>query len=323
MAVVSDGMTTVRQRPGGDSEAPWILDRHGRRMVGRDHGGRSEQLHAGLRRHPRVRELLSGATEQDVERVLARLHEDCYLDALRRVDWEEPRMTPEWAPPGLPADSPVWASIVTAAFEGVRTAIGAAQRLLEGDRFAYAVCRPPGHHAGPSWMGGYCYLNTAAAAAQTLREGGIGPVTILDLDFHFPTGTAAVVKRLDGVALHSLHATTLENVPWREMTESEHERFVDITGTPEADSYIAELEGSIAETAMAGGAIVLSLGYDTVGGDPHGSWSFPPPFFARVGATLAGSALQVCVVQEGGYAVDSLAECSHAFATGLLGEEGS
>jgi acetoin utilization deacetylase AcuC-like enzyme len=316
-------MTMLRQHSDGASEAPWILDRHGRRMTGRDHSGRAEQLHSGLSRHARVRSLSSSASNEDVERVLGELHEAHYLDALRRVDWDEPRMTPEWAPPGLPADSPVWASVVTAAFEGTRTAISAAQQLLAGDRFAYAVCRPPGHHAGPSWMGGYCYLNTAAAAAQTLCEGRISPVTIVDLDFHFPTGTAAIVRQMDGVALHSLHATTLENVPWREVPEGEQERFVDIAGVPGADSYIAELDGSMTELAARGGAIVLSLGYDTVGGDPHGNWSFPPEFFARVGATLAACGLPVCVVQEGGYAVDSLADCSYAFASGLLDEEGS
>lgn len=311
-------MAMVRQRPGGADGAPWILDRHGRRMTGRDHSRRAEELHEGLARHPRVHALNSETSDGEVEGVLAELHEHSYLEALRRVDWEEPRMTPEWAPPGLPADSPVWAGVVLAAFEGARTAVAAAERILGGDRFAYAVCRPPGHHAGPSWMGGYCYLNTAAAAAQTLCEGGIGPVTIVDLDFHFPTGTAAIATSMRDVGLHSLHASTLENVPWRQVPEREHERFVDFSAPPGAESYIAELEASVSLLAGSDGAIVLSLGYDTVGGDPHGSWSFPPAIFASVGRVVASSGLPVCVVQEGGYAVDSLAACSHAFACGLL-----
>jgi acetoin utilization deacetylase AcuC-like enzyme len=63
---------------------------------------------------------------------------------------------------------------------------------------------------------------------------------------------------------------------------------------------------------------VLSLGYDTVGGDPHGSWSFEPEIFAQIGRRVASSGLPVCVIQEGGYALDRLAACSHAFARGLL-----
>ncbi|HEY3492397.1 MAG TPA: hypothetical protein VGK43_05560, partial [Solirubrobacterales bacterium] len=66
-------------------------------------------------------------------------------------------------------------------------------------------------------------------------------------------------------------------------------------------------------------ALVVSLGYDTVAGDPHGGWSFRPEIFAEIGRLLARSGLPVCVIQEGGYALDELADCSHAFATGLLG----
>jgi acetoin utilization deacetylase AcuC-like enzyme len=314
-------MTMVRQRSGDADGAPWILDRHGRRMRGRDDSRRATELHEGLARHARVRALGSEASDGDLERVLAELHEHSYLEALRGVDWEEPRMTPEWAPPGLPADSPVWAGVVRAAFEGARTAVAAAERIVKGDRFAYAVCRPPGHHAGPSWMGGYCYLNTAAAAAQTLCQGGVRPVTILDLDFHFPTGTAAIATEMSDVKLHSLHASTLENVPWRHVPEGEHERFVDFARPPAAESYLDALTASVEEIAESSGAIVLSLGYDTIGGDPHGSWSFPPEIFTDVGRVIASSGLPVCVVQEGGYAVDSLAACSYAFACGLLEEE--
>ena len=68
---------------------------------------------------------------------------------------------------------------------------------------------------------------------------------------------------------------------------------------------------------------MLSLGYDTVAGDPHGAWSFPASIFEGIGRLLAGPGLPVCVIQEGGYALRSLAQCSHAFATGLLSEEES
>jgi acetoin utilization deacetylase AcuC-like enzyme len=319
---VSSELVMIEQHPGTGDAAPWILDRHGRRMQGRDDGRRSAELHSGLERHARVRPAEPDVSDETLEAILSRLHEPRYLRALRQVSTDEPTLLPEWAPPGLPADSPVWAGVVATAFEGVRTAVAAAQQLVAGARFAYAVCRPPGHHAGPAWMGGYCYLNTAAAAAQALCDGDMRPVAILDLDFHFPTGTAAVVARMDGVSLHSLHASTLENVPWRAVPEREHERFVDFQTPPDTETYLRALRGSIEAIEHSAAALVLSLGYDTVGGDPHGSWSFPPAIFTGIGALLASCGLPLCVVQEGGYALDSLAACSHAFAAGLLDGEG-
>jgi acetoin utilization deacetylase AcuC-like enzyme len=315
----------VEQRHNGvDGDgAPWILDRHGRRMQGRDDERRTTELRSGLTRHARVQAAAADAEQENVERILDALHEPEYLDALRRVSWDEPTMMPEWAPPGLPADSPVWAGVVATAFEGVRTAITAAERIVAGARFTYALCRPPGHHAGPAWFGGYCYLNTAAAAAYTLCEGGVKPVAILDVDFHFPTGTSAIVAPLENVSLGSLHASTIAEVPWQRVEPGASELFVEFATTPDADTYLQALTEVLDELARTSAALVLSLGYDIVASDPHGSWDFPPAIFERIGSVLAASGLPICVVQEGGYSLDALAECGHAFATGLLNSHGA
>jgi acetoin utilization deacetylase AcuC-like enzyme len=312
-------LLTVEQAPEGGGDAPWILDRHGRRMAPHDDGRRLTELRSGLERHAGVYRTATDATAEDVREILDRVHEPEYLRALQRVSSREPALMPEWAPPGLPADSPVSAGVVAAAFEGVRTAITAAQRIVAGARFTYALCRPPGHHAGPAWLGGYCYLNTAAAAAQALCDGGVKPVGILDLDFHFPTGTSAVVARMSDTRLHSLHASTMENVPWRVVEpRAGCEQFVEFSSPPDATQYLEALAGSIDALKRETRALVLSLGYDTVAGDPHGSWSFAPEIFSEIGRLLAGSGMPVCVIQEGGYALDALAACSYAFASGLL-----
>jgi acetoin utilization deacetylase AcuC-like enzyme len=309
----------VEQRPGEDDSAPWILDRHGNKMRGHDDDRRTAELRSGLVRHDGVDVAEADATAERVEGIVSRLHEHDYLEALRAIHTQEPVLLPEWAPPGLPADSPVWCGVVETAFEGVRTAVSAAQRIVDGARFTYALCRPPGHHAGPAWLGGYCYLNTAGVAAQVLCEAGVKPVAILDLDFHFPTGTAAIVAGMQDTILCSLHASTLENVPWRAVVADEaRERFVEFASPPERSEYVAALQASVQELAGRAQALVLSLGYDTVAGDPHGSWSFPPDIFSEIGRVIAASGLPVCVVQEGGYALDALAACSHAFASGLL-----
>jgi acetoin utilization deacetylase AcuC-like enzyme len=309
----------VEQRANGaGAGAPFILDRHGNKTEGHDDDRRTQELRAGLMRHERVVPLEADASSEEVERIVGALHTRDYLEALRAVRSEEPAMMPEWAPPGLPADSPVWAGVVTTAFEGARTAIAAAQRIAEGARFAYALSRPPGHHAGPSWLGGYCYLNTAAIAAYALCEGGVAPVAILDVDFHFPTGTSAIVAPFENISLGSLHASTLAEVPWRIVEPNERECFVEFAQTPDIDTYLHTLSEVVEELARTSTAIVLSLGYDTVDTDPHGSWDFPPSVFADVGRILASCGLPVCVVQEGGYSLEALAQCSHAFATGLL-----
>lgn len=302
----------------GDADAAlWILE-GGRVLPGMDDGRRMAEVREGLRRHAGVRAETADAAGEEVERTLAALHERRYLEALAGAG-AEPVTMPELTPPGLPPDIPVTAGLVAAAREGVRTAIAAARRLLAGARFSYALCRPPGHHAGPAWFAGYCYLNNAAAAAWTLREGGMTPVGILDVDLHYPNGTAAIVDSMPDASLHSLHAAPVTNVASGEVTpRSERERAVAFEGSPDAGAYLEALAASLDELAGCSAALVVSLGYDIVAGDPHGSWGFSPPIFARIGAMLAATGLPVCTVQEGGYALGSLAECSHAYASGLL-----
>jgi acetoin utilization deacetylase AcuC-like enzyme len=313
-------LVMVEQRRGEDDASHWIRE-GGRTVPGQDSNLRLDELRAGLARHAGVRAVAADAGDEELERTLGEMHEPAYLAALRGVDGE-PVVIEGFAPPGLSADIPVDAALVAAAHEGVRTAITAARRLAGGAHFTYAVCRPPGHHAGPGFLGGYCYLNNAAAAVRTLREEGIGPVGVLDLDLHYPNGTAALVERIDEATLHSLHASPVTNVAaGTVLPQVAGERTVAFGEAPDAATYLDEVRASIEQLAATAAALVVSLGYDTVAGDPHGCWSFEPALFAAVGRLLARSRLPICVVQEGGYALPALADCSHAFATGLLGEE--
>ncbi|HET9162998.1 MAG TPA: hypothetical protein VFN89_06100 [Solirubrobacterales bacterium] len=315
---MSAELLMVEQRGGHRDGPPWILE-GGRRLPGMDDRRRIAELRNGLVCHDGVRAVPADAPTEEVERTLAELHESEYLERLRGVHSEEPVTLPELSAPGLPPDVPVSAGLVAAAREGVRTAITAATRLVEGARFSYALCRPPGHHAGPAWFAGYCYLNSAAAAALTLREGGLRPVGILDLDLHYPNGTAAIVAEMEDASLHSLHAWPVTNVAAGTVTPSHgRERAVEFTGRPAAATYLDAVRRSVDALADGCGAIVVSLGYDTVAGDPHGSWSFSPAIFAQVGRLLAAAERPLCIVQEGGYALHALAACSYAFAAGLL-----
>lgn len=311
----------VEQRGGeeGADGAHWILE-GGRVLPGVDDNRRMAELRDGLLRNLDVRAVEADAGDAEVERTLGVLHEARYLEALAGVG-EEPVVLEEMTPPGLPPDIPVTAGLVAAAREGIRTAVSAAQLLAEGAHFTYALCRPPGHHAGPAWCAGYCYLNTAAAAVQTLRAAGAGPVAVLDLDFHYPNGTAAVIAPMEDVSLFSIQAHPVTNVAGGEIspaTEREvaHEYHV----VPDRGMYLETVVGLLREAREDFDArvLVLSLGYDIVAGDPHGSWEFGPEIFADLGRLLAASELPICVVQEGGYALELLAECAEAFADGLL-----
>jgi acetoin utilization deacetylase AcuC-like enzyme len=315
-------LVMVEQRTNGlDTSSVWIREGD-ERLAGQDSDARLIELGTGLRRHFGVRTVGASAGDEEVERTLTALHGVAHLAALDAAG-KEPAVIPGLAPAGLAPDIPVNAALVLAAREAIRTALSAADRLLAGDRYAYAVCRPPGHHAGRDFIGGYCYLNNAAAATEALRRGGLAPVGVLDLDLHYPNGTSELLERMGGEAtLHSLHAAPVTNVAaGTELPRAPRERAHAFAAAPDPDAYLEEVEASLAELAVHSAALVVSLGYDTVEGDPHGGWHFGPEVFAGIGRLLAATELPVCVVQEGGYALGALAPCSHAFVAGLLGED--
>lgn len=315
----------VEQRDALGGCVPWILDEAGNRIEGLDDDRRLSEVQEGLERHSRVRRHSCEVDGEQVRQTLCALHEPGYLRTLEQAPDGEAVLIEQLAEPGLQPDTPVCAAAFTAAQAGIATSIAAATSLIEGARFAYALCRPPGHHAGPAWLGGYCYLNNAAAAAHTLADGHVeAPVAILDIDLHYPNGTAGIVARAREMTLYSLHGSTGANLPWERVSpRSERERLISFRSAPSSAEYLDQLEQMIAEIRRGARAIVLSLGYDTIAEDPHGGWSFEPSIFTRIGRLLAGSELPVCVVQEGGYALGSLAQCSHAFATGLLNGGGA
>ncbi len=311
-------MVAIEQRPVGRDAAPWVRER-GLFTLGHENDRRIAELRKGLLGHRRVRIEAAQAHDDEVEGVLDRLHEPDYLAAIRSVASDRPVVLETVAAPGTMPDIPVNAGLVAAAHEGIRVSITAARRLLAGARYTYALCRPPGHHAGPAWCGGYCYLNNAAAAAQVLGEAGLTGVALVDLDLHYGNGTAAIVAGMPSTAMWSLHEQRNGTPPPEPFSPREHQ--IAFTSVPSAEDYLRALAGAIAEFPSDTQAVVVSLGYDTVVGDPHGAWRFPPGIFASIGRLLRETGLPLCIVQEGGYALRALAPCSRAFAGGLLDDD--
>ena len=213
--------------------------------------------------------------------------------------------------PGTPIVEGTW----EAAFAAARCALTAAAWVAEGARSAYALCRPPGHHAGRSSYGGYCFLNNAALAAQHLRDAGLGRVAVLDVDAHHGNGTQDIFSERADVLFVSIHGTPDTEYPYflgyaDERGAGEGEGFTrnfPLPRTAAWTDYRPTLDAAAdVVAAFAADALVVSLGVDTFDGDPISPLALGREHFPLIGQRLAALGLPTVIVQEGGYAVEDL-----------------
>jgi len=212
---------------------------------------------------------------------------------------------------GTPFTSGTW----VAARAGAHCALSAAQAVLAGDRAAFALSRPPGHHAGADFFGGYCFLNNAALAAQHLRNAGMHKVAVLDVDYHHGNGTQAIFYDRPDVYFASIHGDPRTEYPF-------YLGHADETGSgaglganlnlplPRGTDYATWAQAL--ETALAGiakfgaDALVVSLGMDTFEGDPISGFKLKTDDYLRIGERLAKAGLPTVFIFEGGYAVEEV-----------------
>ncbi len=213
------------------------------------------------------------------------------------------------------------------AYWSAQTALSALDTILEGHaRQAFALCRPPGHHAGADYCGGYCYLNNAAVAAQAASDASLGPVAILDIDYHHGNGTQDIFYRRGDVYFASIHADPKTDYPfyWGHADENGEDDGEGATlnlplphGTAIA-AYEDALETALRRIGDWGaGFIVLSFGADTYSGDPISHFALETADYSRIGERIAGLGLPTLVVMEGGYAVDALGANVAALLSGV------
>ncbi|HSF95998.1 MAG TPA: histone deacetylase family protein, partial [Thermohalobaculum sp.] len=187
------------------------------------------------------------------------------------------------------------------------------QRLVAGGaRAAFALCRPPGHHAAHDMYGGYCFLNNAAIAAQAFRDSGASRVAILDVDFHHGNGTQEIFYSRDDVLFLSLHGDPLDAFPYflggadetgAGKGEGYNVNYPLPPGTP-FEKWSAALEDACGRVkAYAPDALVVSLGVDTFEKDPISFFKLKSDDFTRYGERIAKLGLPTLFVMEGGYAV--------------------
>jgi acetoin utilization deacetylase AcuC-like enzyme len=203
----------------------------------------------------------------------------------------------------------------TAIRAAIDVALTAADLVAAGTRAAYALCRPPGHHAGPGAYGGSCYLNNAAVAAQALRRAGAGRVAIVDIDAHHGNGTQAIFYDRADVYYGSLHVDPGAGwFPHYAGYEQERgsgpgtgaNRNLPLAPGTGDDQWLAALDVLCAEVAARGAdAVVVSLGVDAAAGDPESPLRVTADGYRGAGERL-GRLGPVVLVQEGGYDLPAL-----------------
>ena len=219
---------------------------------------------------------------------------------------------------------PIAAGTWEAAYWSAQSALSAARAVLAGGP-AYALCRPPGHHAFADLACGFCFLNNAGIAAEWLRGQGLRPA-ILDVDVHHGNGTQGMFYARNDVLTVSLHADPDRFYPFFWGAAQERGEGAGLgynlnlplpRGTKDAD-YLAALAVALARIrAFGADVVVVALGLDAHEDDPFQGFKVTTPGFTRMAEAIAGLGLPVLVVQEGGYLQPALGANLTAFLQGI------
>lgn len=207
-----------------------------------------------------------------------------------------------------------------AALGSARCAMTAANLVLYGERAAYALCRPPGHHAGRDFSGGYCYFNNTAIAAKILSMRG--PVAVLDIDYHHGNGTQDIFYTDDRVLTISIHADPAGEYPYfvgyaDELGEDEGEGNnlnVPLPPHTTGDWYLQSIDLVLDRIHLfQPWALVIAVGFDTYGGDPISRFSLTTADYPIIARRIKKLNVPTVIVQEGGYHLESLGRNAAAF----------
>lgn len=314
-----------------------------------EHTGRSDRLLAALEAsgHKVTRLDDTGSTQLD-ER-LHSIHSERYLTFLKTIHerWQTlpgasdvviPNVHPTGGGrryPSHPVAQAGWhlhdmaCPIGPSSYQGIRasaaTAESAADFVKSGHGDAYALCRPPGHHAGPESAGGFCFINNTALAASVLRE-KFDRVAILDVDLHHGNGTQDIFYQRGDIWTGSVHADTEAFYPFFWGDSDEHgdgdgmgcNLNVPLPLGSDGTVFKAGLETLITSlTQFQPGAVVVALGLDAHKHDPLAGLSLETADFFDIGTRLAALPYPCVLVQEGGYPTDTLGANLVAFIDGF------
>ena len=221
--------------------------------------------------------------------------------------------------------SPIGPGTWNASYWGAQTALAALEIALS-DGAAFAFCRPPGHHAGCGYLGGYSYINNAAVAAEQALALGRSRIAVLDIDYHHGNGTQDIFYDRADIRFASIHADPRTDYPFfwghaDERGEGPGEganlnlplpRGTDLAGYEQALGQALEWIGGGSPDLL-----IVSYGADTYAGDPISHFALQTPDYTRLAERIAELRLPTLVVMEGGYAVDALGANVAAFLSGF------
>ena len=213
------------------------------------------------------------------------------------------------------AGAPITAGTWRAAYSAAQVALTAQAHIQQGAHSAFALCRPPGHHAAGDLMGGYCFLNNAAIATQAFIDQGRERVAILDVDYHHGNGTQSIFYDRNDVLFASIHGDPAAEFPFflgyaDEVGEGPGEGFNVNYPLPAGSDWAtwnAALEQACQRIdAFAAEVIVVSLGVDTFKDDPISQFKLDSPDYLEMGRRIARMGRPTLFVMEGGYAVEEI-----------------
>ena len=229
-----------------------------------------------------------------------------------------------WQP--RPTSTPIAEGTWDAAYWSAQAALSALAAVLAGESNAFALCRPPGHHAGADYMGGYCYLNAAAIAAEAAIAAGRRRIAILDIDYHHGNGTQDIFLERGDVFFASIHADPKTDYPfyWGHADERGQGAGEGATlnlplprGTTMAE-FEPALDRALEAIADFGADLLICCyGADTFIGDPISFFALRTEDYAAIARRIAQAGLPTVIVMEGGYAVDALGANVASFLSGF------
>ena len=220
--------------------------------------------------------------------------------------------------------TPINHNAYLAAKRAVDCALTAADGILAGQEIAYALVRPPGHHAERRAFGGFCYFNAAAICANYFARHR--PVAILDIDYHHGNGQQNIFYQRKDVLTVSIHGHPRFAYPY-------FSGFPEEKGTGDGTGFNVNyplpqsVDGQKYRTTLRQalnkiekfnpGFLIVALGLDVAKGDPTGTWSLTPKDFHLNGQMIGATGLPTLVIQEGGYKIRSLGINARHFFQGL------
>jgi len=272
---------------------------------------------------------------------ILKIHPDHYVSFLKNIwsEWqaagnEGDVMPYVWPVPGLKriphdnlnakvgnyafsSDTPIMEGTWSAVYDGVQSALTALKAVKSGERMAFALTRPPGHHAHAEVYGGYCFLNNVAITAQAALDQGHNKVCVLDVDYHHGNGTQDIFYDRDDVLTVSLHGDPKTNFPY-------YLGYAEETGEgkglganlnlPLADGTTYKAWAQAFETAalkvkeFGAECLVIALGVDTFEDDPISKFKLTTEDYLDMGKRIEAIGLPTIIVMEGGYDVGPIGQ---------------